>query len=173
MNNKIDAVGKKISQKKRRFNFIDLLIIVAVLLLGAIVVNLFFPNTVFNFSNNTEKEIQYTVEFLCVDEALIDKVEENDTVIDSVSKYSVGKVMVVDSNTPYSELEYDNEGGIGKLAVYEGKYNVLVTISVTADYEEGEGYSVGGRRIAVGEKMELRFPDFAAEGYCINLSVAE
>ena len=50
---------------------------------------------------------------------------------------------------------------------------VCVTISVMADYDEGEGYSVGGRRIAVGEKLALRFTDFAGEGYCINLSTAE
>jgi hypothetical protein len=46
----------------------------------------------------------------------------------------------------------------------------LVTITVLAEYTEGEGYSVGDRRIAVGEKMSLRFPNFAAEGYCIALS---
>ena len=150
-----------------------MLIILAILLLGAIVVNLFFPNFVLNYSKNTEKEIQYTVEFLCVDESLLDKINENDIAVDSVSKYSVGTVMTVDQNTPYTELEYDKLNATGKLATYENKYNVLVTISVVADYNEGEGYSVGGKRIAVGEKLSLRFPDYAAEGYCINLSVAE
>ena len=161
------------SRIRRRFNFIDVLIILAIVLLGAIVVNLFFPNSVFKFTKNTDKEIQYTVEFLCVDEAFVDKIQENDTVIDAVSKYSVGKVILVDNNTLYSELQYDKENGMGKLAAYEGKYNVLVTISVKAEYNEGEGYSVGGRRIAVGEKLSLRFPNYANEGYCINLSVAE
>lgn len=166
------AEGK--SKKNRiRFNFIDVLIILAILLLGAIVVNLFFPNFVLDYSKNAEKEIQYTVEFLCVDESLTDKIKENDTVVDSVSKYSVGTVMTVDRNTPYTELEYDEINGTGKLAAYENKYNVLVTISVKAEYNEGDGYSVGGKRIAVGEKFSLRFPDYAAEGYCINLSVAE
>ena len=35
---------------RRKFNFIDVLIILAILLLGAIVLNLFFPNTVFKSS---------------------------------------------------------------------------------------------------------------------------
>ena len=56
---------------------------------------------------------------------------------------------------------------------YEDKYNVTVTVTVLAQYEEGEGYSVGDRRIAVGEKLSLRFPNYAAEGYCIGLSEAE
>ena len=166
--------GSEVKVKEgRRFNFIDLLIILAIVLLGAIVINLFFPNSVFRNSKNVEKEIQYTVEFLCVDEAFTDMIKENDVVIDAVSKYSVGTVMAVDRNTPYTELKYDNENKVGKLATYENKYNVLVTISVVAEYNEGEGYSVGGRRIAVGEKFSLRFPDYASEGYCINLSIAE
>lgn len=163
----------KVKKDRRKFNFIDLLIILAIALLASIVINLFLPNSVFRNSKRTEKEIQYTVEFLCVDEAFTDMINENDLVIDAVSKYSVGTVMVVDRNTQYTELKYDNENKVGKLATYDNKYNVLVTISVVAEYNEGEGYSVGGRRIAVGEKFSLRFPNYASEGYCINLSVAE
>ena len=46
------------SKKSRvRFNFIDVLIILAILLLGAIVVNLFFPNFVLNYSKNAENAL--------------------------------------------------------------------------------------------------------------------
>ena len=172
MKNNNTAAGARAPKSRRRFNFIDLLIILAIVLLGAIVVNLFFPDSVFK-SKQTREEIQYTVEFVGVDEELVNKIKENDTAIDSVSKYSVGSVMLVDSSTLYSELRYDEDSRAGKFAIYEDKYNVLVTISVMADYTEGEGYSVGGRRIAVGEKLSLRFTDFAGEGYCINLSTAE
>lgn len=171
MKNKNTAAAKS-PRSRRRFNFIDVLIILAIVLLGAIVVNLFFPQSFFK-TNNTKKEIQYTVEFLGVDEAFIDKIKENDTVIDSVSKASIGKVILVDRNTLYSELKYDEKNNAGKFAVYEDKYNVLVTVSVMADYNEGEGYSVGGKRIAVGEKLSLRLSDYAGEGYCINLSSAQ
>ena len=169
-NSNISAADKKM--RRGRFNFIDVLIILAVLLLGAIVVNLFLPSSLFKTSS-TEKELQYTVEFVGVDEVFIDKIKDNDTVIDSASKYGVGTVMAVDKSTPYSVLQYNNESKVGHLAAVEGKYNLLVTISVKAEYNESEGYSVGGRRIAVGEKLSLRFPDYASEGYCINLSVAE
>ena len=63
--------------------------------------------------------------------------------------------------------------GVGVLAAHDGKYNVIVTISADGEYKEGEGYSVNGRRIAVGEKMALRFPNYVGEGYCIALSVDE
>ena len=46
MKNK-NAAGVKAPRTKRRFNFIDLLILIAIALLVAIVVNLFFPQSVF------------------------------------------------------------------------------------------------------------------------------
>ena len=163
---------KKAPKGNGRFNFIDVLMILAILLLGAIVVNLFLPGSLLKASS-VEREIQYTVEIVGVDEAFIDKINEDDVVHDSVSKYNVGTVMAVDKSTPYSVLQYDLDSNSGHLASYEGKYNLLVTINVKAEYHEGEGYSIGDRRIAVGEKLSLRFPDYAAEGYCVNLSVAE
>ncbi|MBR2387841.1 MAG: DUF4330 family protein [Clostridia bacterium] len=170
MKNNNAVAEKKTAKVKRRFNFIDVLIILAIVLLGAIVLNLFFPNGLFK-SSSVEKKIQYTVEFVGVDEAFVDKIKENDSVIDSVAKYNLGSVMTVDSSMPYTELKYDNEAGVGHLAAFEDKYNVLVTVSVVAEYNEGEGYSVGDRRIAVGEKLSLRFPNYASEGYCVSLSV--
>ena len=170
--NKATSDEKKTSRGKGRFNFIDVLIILAILLLAAIVVNLFLPGSLLKPSS-VEKELQYTVEFIGVDEAFIDKINENDVVYDSIAKYNVGTVIAVDKSTPYSVLQYDHDSASAKLATYDGKYNVLVTINVKAEYHENEGYSIGDRRIAVGEKLALRFPDYASEGYCVNLSVAE
>ena len=167
--NKFDSAAMK--KRAMRFNFIDILIILALLLIAAIVINMFMPLSIFSkFNKTTEQQIQYTVEITAVDETFIDKVAENDVVIDSVSKYTVGKVMTVDCSTHYSELKYNEDDNSGWLSPYPDKYNMLVTITVTAEYKEGEGYSVGDRRIAVGEKMSLRFPNFSAEGYCIGLS---
>ena len=95
-------------QKGRRFNFVDLLIILAIILFLAIVVNIFLPTSFMSsFGENTEREIQYTVELSYVDEDFVDKIKENDAVIDSVSKYSLGEVIMVDYNNHYTELEYD------------------------------------------------------------------
>ena len=173
--NKIQGADGSVAKSRAgKFNFIDILIILALLLIAAIVINIFFPlSALRRFDKSDEKQIQYTVEFLGVDEAFVDKIAENDAVIDSVSKYALGTVMTVDCNTHYSELKYNESDMSGWLSPYPDKYNMLVTITVTAEYNEGEGYSVGDRRIAVGEKLALRFPNYAAEGYCISLSEDE
>jgi hypothetical protein len=119
-----------------------------------------------------EISIEYTIEVLGVDQSLIDKIQENDAVLDAVSKNTLGTVIAVDNHTEYQELHYkENQEGKpeGVLVDYPEKYNIIITVTATADYAEESGYSIHGRRIAVGEKMSLRFPDYACEGYCISV----
>ena len=168
----LDVAAKSSHKKGNRFNLIDFLIILVVLLLVAVVVNIFAPMSWFDrFSRSSDVKIQYTVEFLGVDEQFVDKIKEEDLAVDSVSKNSLGKVKAVDNTQEYTALSYDEESKAGVLSAYPDKYNVLVTVEVDAEYREEKGYSINDLRIAVGEKMSLRFPDYAGEGYCISVSV--
>ena len=175
MNNsssRLISVGKEKKKKNGRFNLIDFILIVLILLVVAILVQVFSPiSFIKNLSSNQSKEIQYTVEFLGVDQEFIDRIQEEDVVINAVSKNNMGSVVAVDYNTRYSELQYVENGaeGEGILSEHPTKFNLIVTISATANYVPEEGYSVNATRIAVGEKLALRFPDYMAEGYCIGL----
>ena len=180
MNNSINGpVSLGTSKKKKRngrFNLVDFILVVLVLLVVAILVQIFSPvSLIKNLATNQTKEIQYTVEFLAVDQEFIDRIQAEDVVINSVSKNNMGTVVAVDYSTQYSELQYDKNNAegkdieYGKLSPYSDKYNVVVTISATANYVEEQGYSVNATRIAIGEKLSLRFPNYIAEGYCISL----
>ena len=172
--NHVAASAKQKRKKQGRFNLVDFLIVLIILLLLASVVYLFSPiSFVRRLMAEESKNIYYTVEFQGVDEEFINKISENQTVVHSVSKNTMGSVTAVDYNTKYTELQLvENEGEVaGVLAEHPNRYNVVVTIYSGADYVEGTGYSVGGQRIAVGEKIALRFPDYAGEGYCIGLSL--
>ena len=143
------------------------------LLIIATVIYLFTPFSKLQALRKQEsRTISYTVEVEGVDMELFkEKIKEGETVIDSVSKNTMGVVYNVDGNTEYSELQYRPQTNkeIGVLATYDDKINLKITISVSADYVKGEGYSVNGTRIAVGEKLSLRFPNYVCEGYCIDL----
>ena len=168
------ANNSAVSSKKKktgRFNLMDLILVLIVVLVIATVLYIFDPFAwIKGMTSKQEKNIIYTVEFVNVDEAFINKIQENDLVVDAVTKNTLGTVTVPDYNHQYTELQYVEQQGV--LVSYPNRYNVLVSISTAADYVEGEGYSVNSRRIAVGEKLSLRFPDFAAEGYCIGLVVS-
>lgn len=172
--NNINSSASSAKKSRVGFNFIDVLLIIFVLAFVIVAVNIISPMSVLDrFFKDDVKTISYTVEFLGVDEDYVNKIFENDTVVDSVSKHTVGSVAAVDNNSQYTTLEYNQTDGSAVLSAHEGKYNVTVTITAIGEYKEGEGYSVNDRRIAIGEKMSLRFPNFAAEGYCIALSVEE
>ena len=170
-NNHINTSAKNAGQKKKKFkfNFIDFLLILLVLAIIAAVVYIFAPFSWIEQRNGTI-DLQYTIEIQAVDENFIENIQENDIIIDSVSKNVIGSVVAVDYNTQYSVLTYDEESREGVLSVIPDKYNLIITISTdNAVYKDGDGYAVNGCRIAVGEKINAKFPNYIAEGYCIGI----
>lgn len=168
--------AKKIKKKNGRFNLIDLFLIIIVLLIVAILLYVFAPfSSIERLFSDKNQTIEYTIELTGIDKAFINKIGENDAVIDAVSKAQIGTVVVADYNYPYSVLQYvQNENNSeGVLVEHPDKCNVLITVTATAEYAAEKGYSVNQCRIAVGEKMQLIFPNYIGEGYCIDLNVSQ
>ena len=162
--------GKKLN---RRFNFVDVLLILFVIAIIFVAVNVVSPMSLISkIRGENTYAVEYTVELVGVDIDFVDRIKEGDSVIDAVSKNSIGSVKTVDYNTRYTELDYNKEKAEAVLVEYDDKVNVLITVSASATYNEGKGYAVNERRIAVGEKLSLRFPNFAGEGYCVGFSAA-
>lgn len=168
--NNSSGTSPKKTVKKGKFNLIDFLLIVIILAVIASLVYVFLPYSfVKNITADETLEIQYTLELTGIDEEYLESIKENDIVLDSVSKSNIGTVAAVDYSIQYTELVYNETEKVGLLSPVAGKYNVVVTVSATARYEEGEGYSVNGTRIAVGEKINARFPNYICECYCISV----
>ena len=176
MSNMSNSAPKSKAKKKRGFNFVDFLLILIALSIIAGVVYLFSPISFLRkLSEKTVGTLDYTIEVRNVDIEFIDKIKENDVVIDSVSKNTLGTVRAVDHNTKYTELDYrvsseDTSQYEGFMMEYPDKYVLAVTISAEAELLSGQGYTVNDRRIAVGEKLNLRFSDFVCEGYCVYVT---
>ena len=174
--------------KTGRFNFIDFLLVVVILLTVGALIYVYVPNSIIQkLTSDKTVKIEYAIEIIGVDKDFIDNIKENDVVLDSVSKNSLGTVILVENENQYKELIYSEpetetdtatdsgdenkaaEKKEGVLSPVGEKYNIIVYISANAEYEEGKGYSVNGTRIAVGEKINLRFPNYVCEAYCILL----
>ena len=175
MSNNTNNISTPKLTKGYKFNFIDVILVLLCLAIIGGCVYVFSPKFNFDLFKRSESvQLQYTIEIQGVDEEFIEKIKENNNVLDSVSKSSLGSVVAVDYNTRYSVLDYTiNEEGIaeGILVDHPNKYNVIVTISATAEYESGTGYSINGRRIAIGELIDLKFPDYTCQGHCIAISI--
>ena len=167
-----NANVKAAKKKKMRFNIIDFLLIVIAVAVLAALLYVFLPNSfIKGIFADESVTIQYAIEFKGVDEAFLESIKENDIVIDSVTKAELGTVTAVDYSTQYTELKYDEETGNGVLSVVPNRHNVIVTITAKAAYDADKGYTVGGLRVAVGELIAVRFPNFTGEGYCISVPI--
>lgn len=168
-----ENTGAKAAKKRKiRFNLIDFLLVIIALLVVAVLLYVFLPNSfISNLLADDSTTIQYAVEFKGIDEAFLESIKENDIVIDSVTKAEIGTVTAVDYSTQYTELKYDEESRTGVLSVVPNKYNVIVTITANAAYDATKGYTISGIRIAAGELIAARFPNFACEGYCISVPI--
>ena len=164
--------GKAAEKKERKFNFVDFLLIVLILAIIGAAVYLFTSGAFFKLKGaDQEGTMIYTVEIQGVSSDYLNQIKENDVVVNSVTKNTLGTVTSVDYNTKQTVLEYVEVDGVyeGVLSEYPDQYTVLVTVTATAKYVAGDGYFVNDCRIAVGEGLSLRFPNFTAEGYCISL----
>lgn len=182
MNGSVNTNPTMPSKKKKngRFNFVDFtLIVILLLVVGALIYSFSPISLIKKWKNSDVKNIQYEVEFTNVDEEFIDVIKADTPVSDAVTKSSVGTVTMVNSTkyVEYKTVETTRQEGetlVTEYTVvpveYPNKYNLTVTITVAANFSEGSGYTVNSTRIAVGEKIALKFPDFKCEGYCVGIT---
>ena len=172
MNNNVNKSDIK-EKKKHKFNIVDFLILLLVVaIIGTAIYAVFAWSDIKALWSTSSKEILYVVELRGVDKDLINNVKAADVVIDSVSKNQLGTVQSAKSD-PYSTLGYTvNTDGeyAATMITDDSKFNITLTISATAEYEKGIGYTVNGTRIAVGEVLDLRFPQLASTAYCVHIS---
>lgn len=167
---------------KRKFNFIDFLVLIIIIMVISVSVYAVISwSNIKSLWSASSVDLQYTVEFRGVDEEFINNIKAGNIVTDAVSKNQLGVVESVGSIEKYAVLDYtqsnvQNEDGSstavynGVLSEYPDKYTITVYISSPAEYEKGIGYTIDGRRIAVGEKIEMRFPEFSSAGYCVDFA---
>ncbi len=182
-NNNISPAGNGASatKKKRKFNVIDFFILLLIVALIAALIYAFSPwSHIKKLWTTNETHLQYVVELQNVDTQFVQMIEDCDDngvmVINSVTKNDLGRVSRVDDPQERYELHYKIEEGDVEAAnptpvpvKIKDKYDITVYITATAQYEPGVGYTVNGCRIAVGEQIPLRFPNFSQNGHCIDV----
>ena len=184
MNNNTNNSATMQKNSKRKFNIIDFLVIlIVVAIVGVSIYSVFSWSDTKKLWSTRTVEFNYTVELKGVDQEFIDKIKVEDVVTDGATKNQLGKVDRVDNTEKYWVVDYKKEPIIGDngeptgednyaftKAEHPYKYNITVYISSSAEYEEGIGYTVNGKRIAVGEAIDLRFPEFSQTGYCVSIN---
>lgn len=161
------------------FVLIDILLLAAIVAAVLFVVSLITPFS-FGKSGDTEKRtITYTVELARVDSAAVDAFHIGDRVTDAQTGATLGTVTAVDVGV-CEEYRTDavattQDATLGtyvmpKVTYTDSYKTVVLTVTVTADYEAGVGYTADGCRIAVERAYDLHLPAYAGQGVCLALS---
>lgn len=179
MNNNVSPnTNRGVAKKPRKkFNIIDFFILVIIVAVVVALVYAFSPwSHIKKLIKPNEVAFQYAVELKGVDDEFINLVKAGDSVINSVSKNSLGTIDRIGAITKSTFLDYVVETNEDGTSLYKGvlveepdKYDIIVYITTTAQYESGVGYTVNGSRVAVGEELSFRFPHFEYTGYCIAI----
>lgn len=157
-------------ERKIRFNFIDVVIL---LLIAAVVFAVLY---VFVFSARNDSpaaqtqytKIRYVIQAVGIDEKYDGLVKAGDSVEEAISRKAVGSVVGVQSE-PYQKVTFDYENGKETVALVEGKITMNITIEATAT-ESDSAFTAGGCEIRVGQQYSIAMPDLYCSGYCIELT---
>lgn len=162
----IETKGKKRGSPK--FNAFDVVIILVLLLVVIIPIVLAIRAEQESNAPGTKEDIVYRIKIDDIDVETIGKIAKKQNVTDAATGKVIGTVYAISGALPYKNYARDEEGKVEASIDENGSYLVL-TIKATAVYNDTEGYTVQGERIAVGKVIDLRLPNFEATGVCTAL----
>lgn len=155
------------NRTKHRFNFIDVLIIVTVLIVAAVLVKIYIideKNEV-QLKNTT---VQYVVCTDALSEEISDNVSEGDSVYDYSSKKEIGTVTACDVRTAsHTGVSQSGESVVSEMVGYKVLY---ITVEATATVYD-DGYLIGNVPVRAGETLELMLPELYCTAECISIEV--
>ena len=157
------------TNKKLKFNVIDILITAIILVVIAFVAYIFVFSSN-NFSGSDKVNIQFTIEIKEERDELIPNAEKNigATLVEGTQKYALGEVVdFYHESATYSTFDKD---GNSVAAVYPEHSNVYFVVNAEADVDNTTGrYSINGFELSVGTLVYARLPHYAGTSYCTQI----
>lgn len=152
-------------KKKRSFNIIDAVMIVAVVALTAALVY----GVVSGLGvGNDYVRIKYVLEVSETRSEFCQKAAEGDAVRNADGGEQIGKVAAV-SSVPAQHTGTDSSGA-PVLSDIDGYSTLYVTVEAQAK-QGNTGYTVGGTLINTGKSVDVRLPSLCFEAKCISVEV--
>lgn len=161
---------KPVKKKKGRFNLMDLILVLLAVGIALFVLFVIDPFSINLFGADEQNvTLEYSIRIENVEATFMDKIRIRDEVIDASLKTSLGYVNAVENDIPHSEPYYDSEDDLVSMKEYPNRYDLIITVTADAVFTQGVGYTVNGRRVAVGSEFYLMFPEYLGEGFCVSM----
>lgn len=161
---------KPVKKKKGRFNLMDLILVLLAVGIALFVLFVIDPFSINLFGADEQNvTLEYSIRIENVEATFMDKIRIRDEVIDASLKTSLGYVNAVENDIPHAEPYYDSEDDLVSMKEYPNRYDLIITVTADAVFTQGVGYTVNGRRVAVGSGFYLMFPEYLGEGFCVSM----
>lgn len=158
-------------RKGYRFNILDAFIAVVIAAVVIVTLLAYLPSGIFKKSSEKNSiSVTYTIEIKNVKRELASGIAVGDPVTEKGTAVRLGNVGAEVEVAPHSQVRYDAASGevvLDELADYS---DLLITITASAAYNASSGYTVNGKRIAVGAAYRLSMPGFEGSGKCISIT---
>lgn len=151
--------------KIRKFNLLDIVIIILVLIAG--IVGYKFLNRGESTSINTQKII-YQVRTQESEPVVYDKITLDTNIYDSVKNYYMGKV-INKENIPSTRDVLDEKNEKYVVAEVNDKIDIIITIEADATITDKDIIVGGGYPIKVGNSAYVKGKGYAGIGYVISI----
>ncbi len=163
----IERVYEEVKEEKtkKKFNFLDIIIILVVLLIGCL--GYYFLNRNDVVTQDTQK-VTYQVRTTESEPSVYDMIEENTDIYDSVKNYYIGKIVKKES-VPSTREVLNEETGMYAIADVHEKVDIILTIEADAVIN-GKDITVGGAYVLkVGNAAYVKGKGYAGVGYVVSI----
>lgn len=160
---------EKANKTHRRFNLLDILIIIIVVALiggGWYVYSRYTEGL-----NQNKRAVEYQVELKGVDQSFVDAINQGDPLRESVKGNNLGQVA---SKSVMAASNVNTDFLIGKYVEVPVPDKLDVILNITSEAEVSEkSIVVGGLEIKIGQKIFVKGKGYAKEGYLLNIDIKE
>lgn len=164
------AAEKAPRRSGKRFNALDALIIIIIVAVLAVTLLAYLPGGILRLPEKNNVTVTYTIEVKGVKRELAAGIAVDDPVTEKGTSVSLGNISAEVEVTPYSTVRYDAASGEVVTDEYSGLSTLLITVTAQAGYDSSRGYTVNGRRIAIGAEYGISLPGFEGTGGCISIT---
>ena len=147
---------------KKKLTLVDIIIILAVLIVGIIGISM-IPKSV---QNNT-KTISYRVLVADQPVEIADSIKEADNVLLSASSNTFGKVTGVEiKNAEESNFDLKSEKFVNSAVDFRSDIYLTLEANVI---EHDWGFELGDQKVRIGEKQDITAPTYGLSGYIVEI----
>lgn len=158
----------KIKEGKRRFNYVDVIILLLVVAAGFVGYR-FLGET--SLVASEVPEVSFTVEIKNCPPDYKTRIHEGDAIKDAIKGGAYGKVTGI-SVTPNIEYMEDKINGEFVQTSHEGREDVYVTITGTPT-TYGKNIMFASQTIKVGKQVNIKGKDYVGTGFVVDMQVIE